>query len=100
MTDQIPRHCDDYIYDYRQPNCLRWFLLINRLPAVEKLLAETMGVKPQLYATWIRPKHRQRVRVVMASRFGDVGITTNLEAEHGYEARVPVESLTDFSDKP
>jgi hypothetical protein len=29
-----------------------------------------------------------RVNVVMASRMGDVGITTNLEAEYGYVARL------------
>lgn len=36
-----------------------------------------------------------KVRVVMASRFGDVGITDNLTAEAGYLARVTVEKLTE-----
>jgi hypothetical protein len=30
---------------------------------------------------------------------GDVGITSSLDAEHGYELRVAVEDLTDFTDK-
>jgi hypothetical protein len=30
-----------------------------------------------------------RVRAVMSSRFGDVGITKNLEAVNGYDARIP-----------
>jgi hypothetical protein len=34
----------------------------------------------------------------MASRFGDVGITSNLDAEYGYDDRVAVEDLTDFTD--
>lgn len=34
-----------------------------------------------------------RVKVVMASRFGDLGITTDLKAKYGYSARVPVDWL-------
>jgi uncharacterized protein YtpQ (UPF0354 family) len=41
-----------------------------------------------------------RVRVVMASSHGDVGITKNLKAERGYDIRVPVMYLDNFSDKP
>lgn len=37
-----------------------------------------------------------RVKIVMVSRFGDVGITANLEADTGYDARVALDSLTDF----
>ncbi len=35
----------------------------------------------------------QLVKVVMASRFGDVGITPNLQADRGYTARVNPEDL-------
>ena len=34
----------------------------------------------------------------MASRFGDVGITYDLSLENGYDDRVNVEDLDDFSD--
>lgn len=34
-----------------------------------------------------------RVKVVMVSRMGDVGITTDLSAETGYQARVPLVDL-------
>lgn len=34
-----------------------------------------------------------RVKIVMVSRFGDVGITTKLDAETGYGARVLLEEL-------
>lgn len=44
-------------------------------------------------------KAGQDVRVVMASRFGDVGITNDLNAAHGYILRLPVSALTDFSEK-
>jgi len=99
-----PKHCDDYISDYSADKCLRFFLLINRMPAVDSLLCHEMGVRPKLFADWVdprfTPKPSRRVRVVMASRLGDVGITENLKAEQGYQLRVPVEALTNFSDKP
>lgn len=44
-----------------------------------------------------------RFRIVMASRLGDVGLTTDLTAEHGYSIRVDIETLNDkfenFSNK-
>lgn len=45
-----------------------------------------------------------RVKIVMASRFGDVGITDDLSAEYGYHNRIPIEDLErkfeNFSDQP
>lgn len=42
------------------------------------------------------------VKVVMYSRFGDVGITDQLDAEHGYSARVDPESgvLDNWREEP
>jgi len=85
-----PKHCDDYIDDLTQPECLRKFLDHARSPAHGSLRDEP---RPKLFATF----KGKRVRVVMASRFGDVGITSKLGAEHGYDRRVGVEELTDFS---
>jgi hypothetical protein len=34
-----------------------------------------------------------RVKIVMASRFGDIGITDELTVEHGYHARIPLDEL-------
>lgn len=99
------KHCDDYIDDPHQPKCLRRFLRYCRWPAIYQIRAERLGVKkPALFADWNRyPKaakpKQHRVRVVMASRFGDVGITKDLNKEAGYEWRVPVEHLTNFSDE-
>jgi hypothetical protein len=36
------------------------------------------------------------VKIVMVSRFGDVGITTDLTAEHGYRARVKLDTLDEL----
>jgi hypothetical protein len=41
----------------------------------------------------------KRVRITMASRFGDVGITTTLSACSGYDTRVAVEELSNFSEE-
>lgn len=84
-----PRHCDDYIDDPTQPECLRTFLDYARSPAHGALRSD----RPTLFAQY----KGKPVRVVMASRFGDVGITENLEAEHSYSARVYVSDLTDFA---
>ena len=87
-------HCDDYIDDFRSPICLRWWLFVNRLAAIHKALAEESGVAPKLFADY----EGDRVRCVMASRLGDIGITRKLDAERGYEKRLLVRDLTNFSD--
>jgi hypothetical protein len=90
------RHCDYVIHDFKKPMALRWYLFINRLPAADKGLCFQNGVKdPVLYAKY----KGEWVRVVMASRFGDVGITDALDAEYGYDKRVAVDDLEAFTDK-
>lgn len=113
-------HCDDLIDDPTQPQCLRTYLEYNRRPAIDKNLSE--ADEPRLFADLIQertgrtylgywnalePAMRKftipagtRVRVVMASRFGDVGITTDLDAARGYSTRVSVSELTNFSATP
>ena len=94
-TTQEPQHCDRYISRYGEPNSLRWYLFFNRLSATDKGLCRANGVAdPKLWAKY----EGSWVRVVMASRFGDVGITSSLDAENGYDDRVAVEDLTDFTD--
>src|SRR5688572_13948279 len=107
------RHCEDYIDDERASLALRAFLKWQRRPAIKKT-----GEAPSLFAVLQRDltgqrykgywengnaamenvplKAGQRVRVVMASRFGDVGVTPDLDAKHGYVARILVSDLDDF----
>lgn len=80
-------HCDDL--EQTAPACVQAFLRVARAPGHG-------GTAPALYAT----HGGRRVRVVMASRFGDVGITTDLTAEHGYDQRVMLPELTAFSATP
>jgi len=99
-----PRHCDDYIDDETQPLCLRRFLRYHRWPAIYKIRAERLGVKePELYADFIVWRKRNakpvRVKVMMASRMGDIGISQNLRDEH-YQQRLYVEDLSNFSERP
>lgn len=113
-------HCDDLIDDESQPACLRAYLEYNRRPAIDKNLSE--AEEPTLFATlktdtygesylghWhskgpvMQPmpmKAGQIVRVVMASRFGDVGITPVLKNAAGYVARLAVSDLEHFADSP
>jgi hypothetical protein len=92
-------HCDDLIDDPEAPEALREFLAFHRQPAISK-----RGDGPPLFATL---KHHaetgrkgDRVRCVMASRLGDIGITTKLTDIRVYEARVDLDWLEDFSRGP
>jgi hypothetical protein len=87
------KHCDDYICDSSAPEPLRKFLERARMPAHGMLVKDPY---PRLFATY----EGKRVRVVVASRLGDVGISTNLVAGVGYDERVYVEELSDFSEVP
>jgi len=108
-------HCDDFLANAGLMACVRAFLEVARAPAIQKT-----GPYPPLFATLssdtpvcdflghgprepimrkrLLPKGT-RVRIVMASRFGDVGITDRLEAEHGYGARLYLPELHDFSEE-
>lgn len=87
------KHCDDYIDDPAAPEALRKFLAFARSPAHGQLLPEP---HLQLFAD----HDSKRVRVTMASRMGDVGITTDFSVDMGYEWRVPVSQLSNFAEAP
>ena len=87
------RPCDDYIEDPAAPEALRKYLEFARAPAHGQLLPKP---HPQLFADY----EGKRVRVTMASRFGDLGISPDLSRELGYERRVAVSQLANFSEEP
>jgi hypothetical protein len=81
-------HCDDIWTDKSYPECVIAYLDVARAPA------HGLGMKKvSLFANY----DGNRVRVIMASRFGDVGITYKLDKEYGYDERVLLPELTDFS---
>lgn len=104
MEDDIA-HCDDYIEDPYAPQCLRDFIRWHRQPAMDKYKSSAEP-RPILYATLTRDypsfnlKEGQRVRVVMASRFGDLGVTTDFKAESGYTLRCLVSELSEWGTQP
>lgn len=90
-------HCDDMSNsDGCLPECVKSWVDHNRLPAYMKLEKEKNGVCPVLFATDIHTGGR--VRLTMASRFGDVGINFHLNAQYGYSTRVQLIGLKDFSE--
>jgi hypothetical protein len=93
------RHCDSYIHDLSQPLCLRFWLLVHRLPAADMELLNRAGVNPDLFASTVQGR---TVRLVMASRLGDVGITGALTdlTDDRYEQRVHLDLLCNFRDHP
>lgn len=91
-------HCDDYVWGHREFGCkdpLWWFLFVNRqMASIKYRLIGKFGT-PVLFADY----KGKRIRVVMASRMGDVGITEDLKAEHGYSDRVDIKELNNFSSE-
>ena len=85
------RHCDEFIDDPSAHQALRTFLARARSPAHGMTSADPF---PVLFAD----HNGQRVRVVMASRLGDVGICDL--TRFTYDKRVSVEELSNFGDTP
>lgn len=107
MRSWLVKHCDDYIDDETQPLCLRRFLRYQRWPATYRIRAERLrlpraGAPPLFadYKPWFFAPSR-RVRVTFASRMGDVGISFSLRPrQYGYDERVWLKTLCNFSVKP
>lgn len=93
LIESDVRHCDDYIDDPDASEPLRKFLAFARAPAHGQLLPKP---HPKLFADF----EGKRVRVTMASRLGNVGITADLDREFGYDCRVGVAALSNFSETP
>lgn len=102
LVSQTFKHCDEYIDDESQPAVLRQFLERARSPAHGMMSKEPY---PKLFATYNGEGFRgfekgDRVRVMTASRLGDVGITKKFDAESGYTIRTSVDNLHEFADRP
>lgn len=80
-------HCDDIWRLKSAPDCVLAFLDVARAPAHG-------GDKtaPALYAKY----QGVPCRVTMASRFGDVGISLDLDRPTGYDKRLFLCELSDF----
>jgi hypothetical protein len=87
------KHCDEYTDDSDAHPALRAYLKRARSPGHGLTSKDPF---PALFADY----RNKRWRVTMASRLGDVGITDDLTAETGYQIRVMVRQLSNFSDAP
>jgi len=97
IKDRDPESKDsiDYIYDFDIPVMLRAWIIMMNLPALESETFRSAGIVPSIYAKY----KRDWVRLVMASRLGDVGISYSIDSDTGYDKRVMLSDLSEFTDK-
>lgn len=102
---EVPKniHVDDFIDRMRAPpekgdgvSYAQFVLLHLRLPAWQKMAFDPFMKNHILYADY----KGKRVRINVASRLGDLGITNDLSRTTGYEERVFVNELTNFGPNP
>jgi len=82
----LPHKRDTWDYRYAQ---------LREEIVFEKYLGVWENGSP-LYKSTVVPKDT-KVKIVMVSRMGDVGITTKLDAEVGYGTRVLLEQLHNYT---
>jgi hypothetical protein len=87
---------DDFIDAHDTDKTVSWFLFLHRLPATLQFKFEKEIKKHKLFCD----HEGERWRVTMASRFGDIGISRNLEKDMGYEKRVMLEDCSNWSGEP
>lgn len=87
-------HVDDFVYHkYCKNEYARFFFLLNRLPAALKMDFDEY-IKPyKLFARcddiWYR--------VTGASRMGDIWLSLDFDRTHGYDRRVLLDSIQEWS---
>lgn len=89
-------HVDSFVDDYSKDKYARWFLFLKRLPAAFQADFDEWIKPHKLFCTW----KKARYRVTGASRLGDVWLTSNFDQDTGYQHRVAVDELSEFSEKP
>ena len=103
MATQL-RNWHQALDDPTSPECLRFFLKVASGPSLP-------GGRPPLFATLkqdmsgrltapVKLRKGERVRVVDAGKFGDVGVTTDLEGADAAMARASVDELERFAEAP
>jgi len=97
-------HVDDWIRDMGFDDKLehgdamyaRWLMMHWRLPAYMKHNFSKYIEGRKLFCTY----ELLRYRCIGGSRMGDVWLTTNFDATHGYELRVDVAKCSAWSESP
>lgn len=91
---ELTGHPMDHGWIPHEPRTWKYHFASLRHPLVAKRWNQRKPGLPEY--TDVPLKAGQRVRIVMVSRMGDVGITEDLTVSSGYIARVELESLCDF----
>lgn len=95
-TQPKGRDNESALYDDKLPAIVRGFIAINMGSAVETEAIEEAGFMPVLYG-----RHDGKAcRVNVVSSLGDVGVSYDLERRHGYNVRVSIYEVTDYSLTP
>lgn len=85
--------------------CLRFFLNVASGPGLPEgrpaLFATLRGdVSGRTFAgVVVKLREGERVRITDAGKFGDVGVTTDLDETAAYMARLSIDELSDFADR-
>lgn len=91
-----PRHGDDVVLDASAPDCLRAWLIVNRLPVADREVLRRAGVWPRLFADFAGA----RVRLTTVSQLGDVGVSHDHGREYGHDDLVDLGRLSRFGVDP
>lgn len=95
-------HVDTFIDNFsmgsqtREVRYARWFLFNKRLAAVYQNDWKPWIERDKLFCTY----EGKRYRVTGCSRLGDIWLQPNHELDRGYEKRVYVTDVSDWSDQP
>ena len=89
-------HVDDFIDSHRQPVYARFVLDYFRRSAIGQMDFRPFMEKHLLFASW----KGSRYRVTGASRMGDVWLSADFKRVDGYEHRVNVAELSEWSGQP
>jgi len=95
IEEKEPMHVDDFIRAYDKDKYARWFLMLQRLPALMKSHFHEWIKEYKLFCTY----EGKRYRCTGSSRLGDVWLTSDFNRDTGYELRVNVEDCTEWSSK-
>jgi hypothetical protein len=93
-------HIDDFIdsigwdRDNTMEDYAKFFFLLHRLPAYMKIAFDTWIKQYKLFCSY----NGFRWRVTGCSRMGDIWLAKDPTQDTGYDERVMVDQVTDFSD--
>lgn len=93
-------HIDDFIdsigfdREDRMDDYAKFFFLLHRLPAYMKFAFNEWIMKYKLFCSY----NGKRYRVTGCSRMGDIWLALDPTQENGYDERVMIDVVTDFSD--